>query len=38
MIDEAHLDPVSIFNGIERFAKAHDERIKRQRSLLSALK
>jgi hypothetical protein len=27
---------VSIFNGIERFAKAHDERIKRQRGLLGA--
>jgi transketolase len=36
VIEEAHLDPVSIFNGIERFAKAHDERIKRQRGLLGA--
>jgi transketolase len=36
VIEEAHLDPVSIFNGIERFAKHHDERIKRQRSLLGA--
>jgi transketolase len=36
VIEEAHLDPVSIYNGIERFAKAHDERIKRQRSLLGA--
>ena len=26
VIEEAHLDPVSIYNGIERFAKAHDER------------
>jgi transketolase len=34
VIEEAHLDPVSIYNGIERFAKAHDERIKRQRGLL----
>ncbi len=36
VIEEAHLDPVSIYNGIERFAKAHDERIKRQRGLLGA--
>ena len=36
VIEEAHLDPVSIFNGIERFAKHHDDRIKRQRSLLGA--
>ena len=36
VIEEAHLDPVSIFNGIERFAKHHDERIKRQRTLLGA--
>ncbi len=36
VIEEAHLDPVSIFNGIERFAKHHDERIKRQRGLLGA--
>jgi transketolase len=34
VIEEAHLDPVSIYNGIERFAKHHDERIKRQRGLL----
>jgi transketolase len=36
VIEEAHLDPVSIYNGIERFAKHHDERIKRQRGLLGA--
>ncbi|MEO8050538.1 MAG: hypothetical protein ABI833_09005 [Acidobacteriota bacterium] len=36
VIEEAHLDPASIAAGIERFAKAHDERIKRQRSLLGA--
>ena len=34
VIEEAHLDPASIYAGIERFAKHHDERIKRQRSLL----
>jgi len=36
VIAEAHLDPSSIFAGIERFAKHHDERIKRQRGLLGA--
>ena len=36
VIAEAHLDPASIFDGIERFAKQHDERIRRQRGLLGA--
>jgi transketolase len=36
VIEEAHLDPASIYAGIERFAKHHDERIKRQRGVLGA--
>src|SRR5262249_4260260 len=38
VIAEAHLDGKSVFAGIERFAKARDERIERQRSLIGALK
>src|SRR5436190_568088 len=35
VIAEAHLDPKSIFAGIQRFAKDRDQRIKRQRNLLA---
>ena len=38
VIAEAHLDGKSIFNGIERFAKAREQRIEQQRSLLGSLK
>jgi transketolase len=38
VIAEAHLDGKSIFNGIERFAKAREQRIEQQRSLLNSLK
>lgn len=34
VIEEAHLDPESIFNGIQRFAADREERIGSQRSLL----
>jgi hypothetical protein len=34
VIEEAHLDPESIFAGIERFARARDTRIAQQRALL----
>ncbi len=34
VIEEAHLDPESIFAGIERFAKEHDRRIGDQRKLI----
>jgi transketolase len=34
VIAEAHLDPASIFAGIQRFAQDHDQRIACQRSLL----
>jgi transketolase len=34
VIAEAHLDGPSIFNGIQRFAKDRDSRLKRQRDLL----
>ena len=34
VIAEAHLDPESIFNGIERFAGDRDQRISRQKDLL----
>ena len=37
VIAEAHLDAPSIFNGIQRFAKDRDSRVKRQRDLLSAV-
>jgi transketolase len=36
VIEEAHLDPESIFKGIERFAREHDKRIARQLSALPA--
>jgi transketolase len=36
VIEEAHLDPQSIFKGIERFANERDKRIARQSSELSA--
>jgi len=35
VIAEAHLDPDSIFKGIERFAKDHAARLNRQNSLLA---
>jgi len=38
VIAEAHLDGKSIFSGIDRFARARDQRIERQRSLLGGLK
>ena len=34
VIAEAHLDPKSIFNGIQRFATERDQRISRQKELL----
>ena len=34
-ISEAHLDPDSIFAGVQRFAQAREERIKSQRDRLS---
>src|ERR1019366_2110764 len=34
VIAEAHLDAGSIFAGIQRFAKDHDQRIAKQRSLV----
>jgi len=37
VIAEAHLDKESIFAGIERFARARDERLGRQKSLLGSL-
>jgi transketolase len=37
VIAEAHLDPDSIFAGIQRFAKDRKERLTRQRELLTAL-
>jgi transketolase len=36
VIAEAHLDPDSIFSGIERFAKDREQRLSRQRDLLKA--
>jgi transketolase len=36
VIAEAHLDPDSIFAGVQRFAKDHDDRIARQRKMLGA--
>src|SRR6201999_3970023 len=36
VIEEAHLDPESIFKGIERFARERDKRIARQSAELSA--
>ena len=35
VIAEAHLDPKSIFNGIQRFATEREKRISRQRNLLA---
>jgi hypothetical protein len=37
VIAEAHLDPESLFNGVQRFAHDRDARIARQRDLLSHL-
>jgi len=37
VIAEAHLDPDSIFAGIQRFAKDREERLTQQRELLGAL-
>jgi transketolase len=37
VIAEAHLDPSSIFAGVQRFARERPERLRRQRSLLDAL-
>ena len=38
VIAEAHLDPASIFSGIQRFAQAREQRLGRQRMLLDALR
>ena len=38
VIAEAHLDGKSIFAGVEHFAKARDQRIQHQRSLLGVIK
>jgi transketolase len=37
VIAEAHLDPDSIFRGIERFARERRERLARQRGMLERL-
>ena len=37
VIAEAHLDPQSIFAGVQRFAQERSQRLSRQRSLLDAL-
>jgi transketolase len=37
VIAEAHLDPASIFAGVQRFASEREERLGRQRALLTAL-
>ena len=37
MIAEAHLDPDSIFAGVQRFAQERPSRLSRQRALLKAL-
>ena len=37
VIAEAHLDPDSIFAGIQRFAKDHEQRLREQRELIGAL-
>ena len=34
VIAEAHLDPATIFAGIERFAREREQRLGRQRTLL----
>ena len=36
VIEEAHLDPASIFSGVQRFANEHDQRIASQRAVLGA--
>ena len=38
VIAEAHLDPESIFAGVQRFAQERPKRLDRQCSLLDALK
>ena len=38
VIAEAHLDPTSIFNGIQRFAQERTQRMTRQQSILDGLK
>jgi transketolase len=37
VITEAHLDADSIFSGIQRFAQEREQRLERQRALLSKL-
>ena len=37
VIAEAHLDPASIFKGVERFAWDHATRLERQRAMLAEL-
>jgi hypothetical protein len=37
VIAEAHLDPASIFAGVQRFAADRSERIGRQRDLITRL-
>ena len=37
VIAEAHLDPVSIFEGIKKFALAREERLKRLREAFAGL-
>ncbi len=37
VIAEAHLDPDSIFAGVQRFAQERPTRLSRQRAFLSAL-
>ena len=37
VIAEAHLDPDSIFAGVQRFAQERPQRLSRQRALLDAL-
>ena len=37
VIEEAHLDPESIFNGISRFAKEREQRLASQAAQLKAL-
>jgi hypothetical protein len=34
VIAEAHLDPDTIFSGVERFAKDHEQRIGNQRKMI----
>ena len=37
VIAEAHLDPESIFAGIQRFARERGERVGRQRAMIGSL-